>query len=80
MKVVEQNSSYISTSINAIYHGTIPLDGTHPDAVRGLIPTKRIRPSTSTKRAQLSVAVTTVRSTDLFSIMSSPESMLIRKD
>ena len=58
----------------------VPLDGTHLDAVRVLIPTKRFHPSTSTKRAQLSVAATTVRSTDLFNIMSSPESMLIRQD
>ena len=57
-----------------------PLDGTHLDVVRGLIQTKRFRPSASTKRAQLSVAATTVRSTDLFNIMSSPESMLIRQD
>ena len=57
-----------------------PLDGTYLDAVRGLIPTKRFHPSASTKRAQLSVAATTVRSTDLFNIMSSPESMLIRQD
>ena len=56
------------------------LDGTHLDAVRGLIQTKRFRPSASTKRAQLSVAAKTVRSTDLFNIMSSPESMLIRQD
>ena len=57
-----------------------PLDETHLDAVRGLIQTKRFRPSASTKRAQLSVAATTVRSTDLFNIMSSPESTLIRQD
>ena len=59
---------------------TVPLDGTHFDAVRGLIPTKRFHPSASTKRAQLSVAATTVRSTHLFNIISSPESMLIRQD
>ena len=59
---------------------TVPLDGTHLDAVKGLIQTKRFHPSASTKRAQLSVAVTTVRSTDLFNIMSSPESILIRQD
>ena len=59
---------------------TVPLDGTHVDAVRGLIQTKTFHPSASTKRAQLSVAVTTVRSTNLFNIMSSPESMLIRQD
>ena len=57
-----------------------PLDETHLDAVRELIPTKRFHPSASTKRAQLSVAATTVRSTDFFNIMSSPESMLIRQD
>ena len=56
------------------------LDGTHLDAVRGLIPTKRFHQSASTKRAQLSAAATTVRSTDLFNIMSSPESMLIKQD
>ena len=50
----------------------LPLDGTHLDAVSGFIPTKRFHPSASTKRAQLSVATTTVRSTDLFNIMSSP--------
>ena len=54
--------------------------GTHLDAVRGLIQTKTFRPSASTRRAQLSVAATTVRSTDLLNIMSSPESMLIRQD
>ena len=52
----------------------------HLDALRGLIPTKRFHPRASTKRAQLSVAATTVRLTDLFNIMSSPESMLIRQD
>ena len=57
-----------------------PLDGTHLDAVRGLIPTKRFHPSASTKRAQLSVAATTVRSANLFNIMPSPDSMLIRQD
>ena len=57
-----------------------PLDITHLDAVRRLIQTKRFHPSASTKRAQLSVATTTVRSTDLFNVMSSPESMLIRQD
>ena len=56
-----------------------PLDGTNLDAVRGLVPTKRFHPSASMKRAQLSAA-TTVRLTDLFNIMSSPESMLIRQD
>ena len=58
----------------------LPLDGTHLDAVKGLIQTKRFHPSASTKSAQLSVAATTVRSTDLFNVMSSPESMLIRQD
>ena len=58
----------------------VPLDGTHLDAVRELILTKRFHPSVSMKRAQLSVAATTVRSTDLFTIMSSSESMLIRQD
>ena len=62
------------------YGIAFPINGTHLDAVRGLIPTKRFHPSASTKRAQLSVAATTVRSTDLFNIMSSPESMLIRQD
>ena len=57
-----------------------PLDGNHLDAVGELIQTKRFRPSASTRRAQLSVAVTTVRSTDLLNIMSSPESMLTRQD
>ena len=57
----------------------LPLDGTHLDAVSGLISTKRFHRSASTKRAQLSFLATTVRSTDLFNIMSSPESMLIRK-
>ena len=57
-----------------------PLDGTHLDAVRGLIQTKRFCPSVSTKRAQLSIAATTVWSTDLFNIMSCPESMLIIQD
>ena len=62
------------------YENIIPLDGTHLDAVRGLIQTKRFHPSASTKRAQLSFATTTIRSIDLFNIMSSPESMLIRQD
>ena len=53
----------------------LPLDGTHHDAVRGLIQTKRFRPSASTN-----VAATTVRSRDLFNIMSSLESVLIRQD
>ena len=57
-----------------------PLDGTHLDAVRGLIQTKRFCPSVSTKRAQLSIAATTVWSTDLFNIMSCPESMPIIQD
>ena len=56
-------------------HKQDPLDGTHLDVVRGLIPTKRFHSSASTKRAQLSVAATAVRSTYLFNIMSSPESM-----
>ena len=63
-----------------LYIFSVPLDGTHLDAVRGLIQTKRFRQSASTKRAQLSVAATTVRSTDLSNIISSPESMLIRQD
>ena len=58
----------------------IALDGAHLDAVRGLFPTKRFHPSASMKRAQLSAAATTIRSTDLFNIMSSPESMLIKQD
>ena len=62
------------------YRKISPLEGTHLDAGRGLIQTKRFRPSASTRRAQLSVAATTVRSTDLLNIMSSPESMLIRQD
>ena len=57
----------------------LPLDGTHLDAVSGHISTKRFHRSASKKRAQLSVAATTVWSTDLFNIMSSPESMLIKK-
>ena len=61
-------------------HTPPPLDGTHIDVVRGLTQTKRFRLSASTKRAQLSVAATTIRSTDLFNIMSCPESMLIRQD
>ena len=68
-----------STSVIS-YVSMLPLDKTHLDAVRGLIQTKMFRLSASTKRAQLSVATTTVRSTDLFNIMSSPESMLIRQD
>ena len=36
--------------------------------------------SASTRRAQLSVEATTVRSTDLLKCMSKPESMLIRKN
>ena len=62
------------------YENIIPVHGIHLDEARGLIPTKRFHSSVSTKRAQLSVAATTVRSTDLFNIMSSPESMLIRQD
>ena len=40
------------------------LDETHLVVVRGLY-TKQFHPSTSTRRAQMSVADTTVRSTDL---------------
>ena len=56
-----------------------PVHGTQLDAARGLIQTKRFRPSASMRRAQMSIATTTIRSTDLLNIMSSPESMLIRQ-
>ena len=57
----------------------VPLDETHLDAVRGLIQTKSFRSSASRRRAQLSVAATTVRPTNLLNIISSPESMLVRQ-
>ena len=77
-----QNFDLCEKSEKAVnkYRKLLPLEGTHLDAVRGLIQTKRFRPSASTRRAQLSVAATTVRSTDLLNIMSSPELMLIRQD
>ena len=74
------SKNLIKIVVRSVITWLVPLDETHLDAVRGLIQTKRFRPSASTKKAQLSVAATTVRSTDLFNIMSSPESMLIRQD